>query len=122
MLRVEFADAPLSLADDLTLGGVFIRTPNPLELGEQFVLKLHMSDGGEPIEVACKVIWTNKYGQESKHLHRGMGVKFLNLAEGVKKRVEEYIKTQKKKEPSLKVRKGSVSGVASERKRPKGAG
>jgi Tfp pilus assembly protein PilZ len=122
MLRVEFADAPLSLADDLTLGGVFIRTPNPLELGEQFALKLHMSDGGEPIEVACQVIWTNKYGQESKHLHRGMGVKFLNLADGVKKRVEEYIKTQKKKEPSLKVRKGSVSGVASERKRPKGAG
>jgi len=122
MLRVEFADASLSLADDLTLGGVFIRTPNPMELGEQFVLKLHMSDGGEPIEVACKVIWTNKYGQESKHLHRGMGVKFLNLADDVKKRVEEHIKTQKKKEPSLKVRKGSVSGAASERKRPKGAG
>jgi Tfp pilus assembly protein PilZ len=122
MLRVEFADASLGLADDLTLGGVFIRTPNPMELGEQIVLKLHMSDGGEPIEVACKVIWTNKYGQESKHLRRGMGVKFLNLTEDVKNRVEEYLKSQKKKESSLKVRKAPVSGIASERKKPKGAG
>jgi Tfp pilus assembly protein PilZ len=122
MLRVEFADTSLSLADDLTLGGVFIRTPNPMELGEQIVLKLHMSDGGEPIEMACKVIWTNKYGQESKHLRRGMGVKFLNLTEDIRKRVEEYLKSQKKKEPSLKVRKVPVSGIASEKKRPKGAG
>ena len=122
MLRVEFADTSLSLADDLTLGGVLIRTPNPMELGEQIALKLHMSDGGEPIELACKVIWTNKYGQESKHLRRGMGVKFLNLPEDVRKRVEEYLKSKKKKEPSLKVRKEPVSGVASEKKRPKGAG
>jgi Tfp pilus assembly protein PilZ len=122
MLRVEFADSSLSLADDLTLGGVFIRTPNPMELGEQFVLKLHMSDGGEPFEVACKVIWTNKYGQESRHLHRGMGVKFLNLADDVRKRVEEHIKSQKKKEHSPKERRVSAGGMAGERKRPKGAG
>jgi Tfp pilus assembly protein PilZ len=120
-LRVEFADSSLSLADDLTLGGVFIRTPNPMELGEQFVLKLHMSDGAEPIEVACKVIWTNKYGQESKNLRRGMGVKFLNLPDEVKKRVEEQIRSQKK-EHFFKDRRGSAAGMAGERKKPKGAG
>jgi GAF domain-containing protein/Tfp pilus assembly protein PilZ len=94
MLRVEFADASLGLADELSPGGVFIRTPNPMELGEQFLLKLYMSDEGEPIEVTCKVIWTNKYGQESKHLRRGMGVKFLNLSNGVQKRIEKYIRSQ----------------------------
>jgi len=61
-------------------------------------LKLHMSDGGKPIEAACKVIWTNRYGKESTHLRRGMGVKFLNLSDDVQKRVEEYIKSQKKRE------------------------
>jgi Tfp pilus assembly protein PilZ len=94
LLRVEFGDASLGLADELSPGGVFVRTPNPMELGEQFVLKLHMLDGGEPIEVACKVIWTNKYGQESRHLRRGMGVKFLNLSNGVQERIEKYIKSQ----------------------------
>ncbi len=94
MLRVEFADASWGSADELGPGGVFVRTPDPFELGEQFVLKLHMLDGGEPIEAACKVVWTNKYGQESRHLRRGMGVKFLNLAGGVQKRIEKYIKSQ----------------------------
>ena len=98
MLKVEFEDSSLGIADDLTPGGVFIRTPNPMDLGEQFILKLHMSDGGKPIEAACKVIWTNRYGKESTHLRRGMGVKFLNLSDDVQKRVEEYIKSQKKRE------------------------
>jgi uncharacterized protein (TIGR02266 family) len=101
MVKVEFEDSSLGFADDLTPGGVFIRTPNPMELGEQFLLKLHMSDGGTPIEVACKVIWTNKYGQESQYLRRGMGVKFLNLADDVQRRVEEFIKSQKRREHSF---------------------
>jgi len=93
MLRVEFEDSSLALAEDLTPGGTFIRTPNPLELGEQFPMKLHLVDTGEPIQVSCKVIWTNKYGKESKHLSRGMGIKFLNLDPEVQKKVEEYIKS-----------------------------
>ena len=65
-----------------------------MDLGDQFALKLQLPDGGEPIEVACKVIWTNRYGQESKHLRRGMGVKFLNPADGIQKRIEKYIKSK----------------------------
>jgi len=95
LLRVEFADASWGLGDELSPGGMFIRTPNPMELGEQFGLKLQLPDGGEPVEAACKVIWTNRYGQESKHLRRGMGVKFLNLGDGVQKRIEKYIKSQR---------------------------
>jgi len=102
MLRVEFADELLGYADDLSSGGVFIRTPNPLDLGEQFTLKLQMSDGEKPIEVPCKVIWTNKYGKESRNLRRGMGVKFLELSPEVQRRVEEYINQQKNKAPLSK--------------------
>ncbi|MBI5967179.1 MAG: PilZ domain-containing protein [Deltaproteobacteria bacterium] len=94
MLRVEFADSSLGLADDLTDAGLFIRTPNPLELGEQFLLKLHMPDSGGPIEVACKVIWTNKYGKESRDLHRGMGVKFLNPQPEIQRRIEDSIRSR----------------------------
>ena len=121
MLKVEFEDSSLGFADDLTPGGVFIRTANPMELGEQFLLKLHMSDGGGPIEMACKVIWTNKYGKESQQLHRGMGVKFLNIADDLQKRVEEFMKSQRKKEPSPRERRGSPGGMDGERRRTKGA-
>ena len=122
MLKVEFEDLSLGVADDLTTGGVFIRTPNPMELGEQFVLKLHLSDGGGPIEAACKVIWTNKYGKESQYLRRGMGVKFLNLSEEVQKRVEEFIKSQEKKEPPSGDRRAFPSGfIEGDRRKTKGA-
>jgi len=121
MLRVEFEDSSLGFADDLTPGGVFIRTPNPMELGEQFLLKLHMSDGAGPIEMACKVIWTNKYGKESQHLRRGMGVKFLNIADDLQKRVEEFIKAQRRKEPSFGDRRAFPRGIEGERRKTKGA-
>jgi Tfp pilus assembly protein PilZ len=120
MLKVEFQDSSLGFADDLTPRGVFIRTPNPMDLGEQFLLKLHMSDGGEPIEMACKVIWTNKYGKESQHLRRGMGVKFLNLADDLQKRVEEFVRSQRRKEPSPREGRASPGGIGGERKKPKG--
>ena len=121
MLKVEFEDSSLGFADDLTPGGVFIRTANPMELGEQFLLKLHMSDGGGPIEMACKVIWTNKYGKESQHLRRGMGVKFLNIADDLQKRVEEFIKSQRKNDPSPRERRVSPGGIDGERRKTKGA-
>jgi Tfp pilus assembly protein PilZ len=61
-----------------------------------------MPDGGEPIELACKVIWTNKYGKETQDLRRGMGIKFLRLQPEVQKRIEEYIQSHKDKNLLLK--------------------
>jgi uncharacterized protein (TIGR02266 family) len=101
ILQVDIEGEPSSLSPDLGNGGVFIRTPNPLELGEEFVLKLHMAEGETPVGVACRVIWTNKYGKESRHLRRGMGVKFLDLSPQLRTRVEAYIQSHKDNQFSL---------------------
>jgi uncharacterized protein (TIGR02266 family) len=101
MLQVDMEGEPSSLAPDLGNGGVFIRTPNPLELGEEFVLKLHMAEGETPVGVTCRVIWTNKYGKESRQLRRGMGVKFLDLSPQLRNRVELYIQSHKNNQFSL---------------------
>jgi Tfp pilus assembly protein PilZ len=74
-------------------GGAFIPTSNPMELGEQFSMKLHLFDGRDPMEVGCKVIWANKYGKEGKGLRRGMGIKFLNPQPEVQKRIEESVQS-----------------------------
>lgn len=95
ILRVEIEDESLSMADDLVGGGLFIRTPNPLDLGDQFPMKLYFSPGEKPIELTCKVIWTNKYGHETKDLRRGMGVKFLNIEPEIQKRVEDYLQDKR---------------------------
>ncbi|MCX5908083.1 MAG: PilZ domain-containing protein, partial [Deltaproteobacteria bacterium] len=97
MTRVEIGDEFLGFGDDLSIGGIFIRTPNPLDLGEQFLLKVHLDDGKDPVEVPCKVIWTNKYGKESKNLRRGMGLKFINLPPDIQKRLENYMRRQESK-------------------------
>jgi uncharacterized protein (TIGR02266 family) len=95
IVRVEFQEEFWGFTKDLSRGGAFILTPNPAELGDEFLMKLHMPGSGEPIEVTCKVIWTNKYGKETQDLRRGMGVKFLSLQPEVKKRIETYIESRK---------------------------
>ena len=102
MMRVEVGGEFLGFGDDLSSGGLFIRTPNPLDLGEQFLLKIHLNDGREPLELPCKVVWTNKYGKESKNLRRGMGVKFQSVSPEDQKRLDDYIRAQKMKMASTK--------------------
>lgn len=101
MVRMELDSEPLAFAQDLGDDGVFIQTADPLDLGEQFVLKLQLAKGEEPVEVTCKVIWTNKYGKESRNLRRGMGVRFLNLSPQLQSRVEEYIRSRRDRQLSV---------------------
>jgi len=95
IIQVEFEDHLLAETVNISGGGVFIRTNDPLDLEEQFYLKLHIPDGQEPAEVLCKVVWTNKYGKESDDLPRGMGVKFIKIKAQDKKRIEDFIQMQK---------------------------
>jgi len=94
-VRVDFADDSFGLSENMGLRGAFVETPNPMDLGEQLLLKLPMPEVGESIAVACKVVWTNKYGKASQNLRRGMGVKFLNLEPEIQKRIEDLIKSGK---------------------------
>jgi Tfp pilus assembly protein PilZ len=89
-VRVEFEQEELGLADAKGCSTVFVRTPNPMDLGDLFLLKLAINDGRDPIMAQGKVIWTNKYGQDKKHLRRGMGVKFMKLQVEEQKRIEAY--------------------------------
>jgi uncharacterized protein (TIGR02266 family) len=95
MVRVEFDEEYCCFTENLSRGGAFILTQNPMDLEDEFSLKIHVPDGREPIEVGCKVIWTNKYGQQSKDLRRGMGVKFLKLQPQDQIRIEEFTKAFK---------------------------
>jgi len=94
-VRAEFQEEYWGFTKNLSNGGAFILTSTPMDLGDEILLKLHLPDGGEEVEVDCKVVWTNQYGRETQDLRRGMGVKFLNLQPEVQKRIQTYIESQK---------------------------
>jgi Tfp pilus assembly protein PilZ len=97
-VQVEFREDYWRPTESLTPGkeGAYIRMADPMELGDQFIMILYMPDGADPIEVQCKVTWTNKYGKETKDLGKGMGIKFLNLQPETRKKIEECVQFQKK--------------------------
>jgi len=97
VLQVEFENEFLAQTFNISEGGAFIHTSNPLELEEEFHLKLYIPDDQEPINIVCKVIWTNKYGKGNKKLPQGMGIKFLRLNPEHRKKIEEFIELQKSK-------------------------
>ncbi len=99
IVRVEFEEQYWGFTKNLSKGGAFILTPDPMDLGDEFFMKLHMPDGGGPLEMTCKVVWTNKYGKESHDMRRGMGIKFLRIQPEIQKRIEEYIKSRKDGNP-----------------------
>ena len=88
-VRVEFEE-DLGMADTNGVGAALVRTPDPMDLGDLFLLRLYLNDGREPMMIQGKVIWTNRYGQDNKHLRRGMGVKFMKLQPEEQKRIEDY--------------------------------
>ena len=91
-VQLEFDKQALKFAKDLTNISVFIPTGEPKDLGEEFTLRLHLPDG-DPLEMPCRVIMSNKYGKDSQNLRRGMGIKFLEPKPEYQKRLINYLKS-----------------------------
>ena len=98
IFQVEFEDNSIAQTANISRGGAFIHTPHPLDLEEEFLLKLKIPDGGEPMEVRCRVVWMNRYGKAREGLPHGMGVRFVGLRDDLRRRIEEFIEMQKSKD------------------------
>jgi Tfp pilus assembly protein PilZ/polyhydroxyalkanoate synthesis regulator phasin len=90
--QVEFDSKALKFAKDLTTLNVFIPTADPKDLGEEFCMRLHLPDG-DPLQLTCRVILSNRYGKESQNLRRGMGIKFIDPKPEAQKRLINYLKS-----------------------------
>ncbi len=66
------AELAQSFIDSLSTGGVFIRTSQPLPIGTDLLMDIHIEGADpEPIRVRGKVVWERLVGRED-----GMGVSF----------------------------------------------
>jgi c-di-GMP-binding flagellar brake protein YcgR len=73
----------LAFSRDVSRGGMFVETRDPLPIGSEITIRFHLGDEG-PIVVALAEV---KY-----HVTKlGMGVHFLELSAADRKRIDEYV-------------------------------
>ena len=78
-------------SSNISSGGLFIRNNNPLEVGEQFLLKLQLPDIKEAIKIKCQVAWVRKPDEATAERPAGMGVKFVEMKDKDKVFLKKYI-------------------------------
>ncbi len=76
---------------NVSAGGFFIKTENPLVPGEQFLLKLQLPGVQDPIRIKCDAIWARKREESQAGKPSGMGVKFSEISKKDFKFLKEYI-------------------------------
>lgn len=72
--------------EDLSEGGAFVDTPNPLPEGDQIDFKLTLPDSDEPIVGRARVIWQQR--------NVGMGIRFIGLSTEQREQIKFYIAAQ----------------------------
>jgi uncharacterized protein (TIGR02266 family) len=82
-------DYVLSFSKNISLGGMFLCTPNPLEPGSKVKLIFPLDDNYQA-EVMAIVIWVNRTSSAGEV---GMGVQFLSqLSSNLKENIMKNIK------------------------------
>jgi uncharacterized protein (TIGR02266 family) len=79
---------------DISATGIFVRTTEPEVPGTRLNLRFTPQGASEPLEVEGEVIWINPYRPDRRDsLHPGMGIRFIELTEATRRRLDEFIKT-----------------------------
>ncbi|MFO8058673.1 MAG: response regulator [bacterium] len=89
-----------SYTSNLSLGGAFIRTINPMPEGEEIDLSFRIPDINLSVEATARVAWTNEYETyRKKSCLPGMGVEFVNIDSEILDSMDYFIQDQLEKEP-----------------------
>lgn len=84
---------------NLSSGGLFIRTENPLKQGEHFLFKLQLPGLPDPMRIKCEVAWSRKKAEKMDDSPAGMGVTFIEMSKKDNEMLKQYLKdTAKGKE------------------------
>lgn len=78
---------------NISAGGLFIKTENPLGPGRQFQLKLQLPGVDKGIQIQCEVVWSRRRESSTPEKPSGMGVKFAKIAEKDYKLIKRYLET-----------------------------
>ena len=71
-------------------GGLFIKTDNPLPLESEVKLKVILPDDTEIMEIQGQVVWVNPPTARNS-FPVGMGIQFMDLMPEHKMKIEEFV-------------------------------
>ncbi len=69
----------VAFSENMSAGGIFIKTSKPLPRGERFMLKLHLPETSEPLKIGCQVRWTRTGTKDLAKRPPGMGAGFIDI-------------------------------------------
>lgn len=77
---------------NISIGGMFIKTDNPLEVGTRFRLRFQLPDMSRPIDTIAEVRW-HLPPEDAGPMAAGMGIVFEELTDGDRTHVERLLKS-----------------------------
>ena len=80
-----------SYTDNISSGGLFIRTENPLKKDEPFLLNLQLPGLSDPMKIKAEVVWTREQTDDAKGKPPGMGVKFCEMSNKDNEILKKYL-------------------------------
>jgi uncharacterized protein (TIGR02266 family) len=85
-------------AVNISRGGVFINTRNPLAVGSVVRLIVSLPDAAFPFDLTGRVIRVHPYDPEGDHV-AGMGLEFIDIDEDKRLRLERFVERLRKELP-----------------------
>ena len=73
---------------NMSLGGAFVRTDQPVPPGQPVTLRIYLDESKQPVSVSGEVVWWRAPGQGKEP---GMGVKFTQMAPKELSMFKEYL-------------------------------
>jgi uncharacterized protein (TIGR02266 family) len=76
---------------NISLGGLFIGTVNPREVGTRFHLEIPLpAPILKVVQCECEVVWNRQFSKEST-LEPGMGLRFIDLPESDGESIDRWV-------------------------------
>jgi type IV pilus assembly protein PilZ len=85
-------------AVNISRGGIFINSRNPLAAGSVVRLIVSLPDAAFPFDLTGRVIRTHAYDPESDEM-AGMGIEFMDVDEEKRARLERFVERLRKELP-----------------------
>ena len=80
---------------NVSKGGVFIKTSNPLPIDSPVIIQMQMPDDQETMEIEGCVVWSNPMGAKNS-FPTGMGIQFVNMKTEHEEKISAFVKKHMK--------------------------